>query len=205
MVRGKSTESYSYSSDYNDLAPFGKFARSHNIAVVLVHHTRKNQTDENAFNMVSGTNGLTGACDGTFVLSKRTFPSPDADLEFVSRSRGPRKFKLHFDSEKCLWELAGIIADSVFPLSDPLIRVIDGVIGPGWRGTATELSKMIKGPDGEPLLAPNALTRRLNVLTGSLLNERGIVYKLKRTPDCKQIILARVPHDDMSDTSDMNW
>jgi hypothetical protein len=203
LVRGKSTANYSYSNDYDDLVPFGKFAHSHNIAIVLVHHTRKNHPDENPFKMVLGTNGLTGACDGAFVLSKKYISSPDAELEFISRSLGERKYKLHKDSKSLQWMLTGVVTEPDLAQPDPLIAKIDEAMGPGWQGTATELSQIIKGPDGEPLLAPNALTRRLNALTVSLLNDRGIVYRLKRTPECKQIILTRVPNDDMSDVSDI--
>ena len=38
------------------------------MALILVHHTRKNTESENSFDRISGTNGLLGAADGAFLL-----------------------------------------------------------------------------------------------------------------------------------------
>ena len=53
-------EKYSYASDYEVITKLKAFADEHNICLLLVHHTRKQQA-EDKFDMISGTNGLLGA------------------------------------------------------------------------------------------------------------------------------------------------
>lgn len=58
-----------YASDYGDISLIKDFADRHSLAVIVVHHIRK-QNDSDVFNKVSGTTGLTGSADATFVLEK---------------------------------------------------------------------------------------------------------------------------------------
>jgi hypothetical protein len=51
-----------YDADYNAVLALRAFASEHHVAVVLVHHLRKADSDD-AFDTVSGTLGLTGAPD----------------------------------------------------------------------------------------------------------------------------------------------
>lgn len=59
----------SYSEDYLVTAELQKIAIKNNIAIVVIHHTRKMQTDV-PLDDVSGTSGLTGAADTIMVLRK---------------------------------------------------------------------------------------------------------------------------------------
>ena len=54
-----------YASDYGDISLIKDFADRHSLAVIVVHHIRK-QNDSDVFNKVSGTTGLTGSADATF-------------------------------------------------------------------------------------------------------------------------------------------
>ena len=47
------------------------FADRHSLAVIVVHHIRK-QNDSDVFNKVSGTTGLMGSADATFVLQQES-------------------------------------------------------------------------------------------------------------------------------------
>lgn len=67
-VRAGDGNTYSYGNDYGSILPFKSFTDTHDLALILVHHTRKNTEDDNPFNQISGTNGLPGAADGAFVL-----------------------------------------------------------------------------------------------------------------------------------------
>ena len=57
-VRESDGASYSYSYDYETIMPLKTFADAYDIALIVVHHTRKNEGDDNLFNQISGTNGL---------------------------------------------------------------------------------------------------------------------------------------------------
>ena len=73
-----------YASDYGDISQIKEFADRHSLAVIVVHHIRK-QNDSDVFNKVSGTTGLTGSADATFVLEKETRASDTARLYCVGR------------------------------------------------------------------------------------------------------------------------
>ena len=68
-VREAGGADYSYASDYDVVARLKALADSYKVSMLIVHHTRK-QKSEDIFDMISGTNGLMGAADSAFVLSK---------------------------------------------------------------------------------------------------------------------------------------
>ncbi|NSE36412.1 AAA family ATPase [Dorea longicatena] len=73
-----------YASDYGDISLIKDFADRHSLAVIVVHHIRK-QNDSDVFNKVSGTTGLTGSADATFVLEKEKRASDTAKLYVTGR------------------------------------------------------------------------------------------------------------------------
>ena len=73
-----------YANDYGDISLLKDFADRHALAVVVVHHIRK-QGDSDIFNRVSGTTGLTGSADATFVLEKEHRASDTAALYAIGR------------------------------------------------------------------------------------------------------------------------
>lgn len=90
-----------YASDYGDISQIKEFADRHSLAVIVVHHIRK-QNDSDVFNKVSGTTGLTGSADATFVLEKENRASNTARLYCVGRDIEYQEFVLRF--RECSWE-----------------------------------------------------------------------------------------------------
>jgi RecA-family ATPase len=75
-VRGADISTNAYANDYRDICELKQLADKHQLAIILVHHLRKH-TDKDPFMKVSGTTGLTGGVDTTYVLEKtsaRTIP-----------------------------------------------------------------------------------------------------------------------------------
>ena len=91
-----------YASDYGDISLIKDFADRHAIAVIVVHHIRK-QNDSDVFNKVSGTTGLTGSADATFVLEQESRASNAAKLYVTGRDTPYQEFTLRF--RDCSWEL----------------------------------------------------------------------------------------------------
>ena len=69
-IREDTGASFSYKCDYETITPLKTFSDAHDVALIVVHHTRKQTEDENPFNQISGTNGLLGAADGAFLLHR---------------------------------------------------------------------------------------------------------------------------------------
>ena len=85
-VREIGSENYSYSNDYEIITQLKRLADSTGVCLLLVHHTRK-QKSEDTFDMISGTNGLLGAADGAFILYKEKRTLGKAFLEILGRDQ----------------------------------------------------------------------------------------------------------------------
>ena len=76
MIR-KPTFDNSYANDYADLSVLKKLADENELAILLIHHLRK-QKDDDPFNRISGTTGLSGAVDTSFTLIEEKRGSQNA-------------------------------------------------------------------------------------------------------------------------------
>ena len=56
-----------YANDYRDLSALKRIADAHGIAILLIHHLRK-ETADDVFNRISGTTAISGAVDSSFTL-----------------------------------------------------------------------------------------------------------------------------------------
>ena len=65
----RSTKANPYSEDYESLVALKSLATKYRVAIVVVHHTRKADSYD-PLQLVSGTQGLTGAADGIMVLER---------------------------------------------------------------------------------------------------------------------------------------
>ena len=111
MIR-EAGRDYSYSTDYRELSRLKRFADDHGITVLLIHHTRK-MGDSDVMNTVSGTNGITGVADFTWVLAKPSRNSQEGTLSITGRDIGQREIDLEFKnhrwclvSDRCAKDLA---------------------------------------------------------------------------------------------------
>ena len=181
-----------YASDYGDISLIKDFADRHSLAVIVVHHIRK-QNDSDVFNKVSGTTGLTGSADATFVLQQESRASNAAKLYVTGRDTPYQEFTLRFHD--CSWELVERKEQEQFAkeaIPDVLFRLVDFMQDKGeWTGTATELLEQM-GETGTP---PNIMTKRLNEYRASFLSENNIRYGYHRKKGCREISLTRQSGD----------
>ena len=186
-IREAGGESYSYSSDYEVIANQKKFASNYGICLLLVHHTRKQQSSDK-FDMISGTNGLLGAADGAFLLHKEERTSNSAVLEISGRDQQDQRLYLIRNSEKLSWEVERVETELWKEPPEPLLEKISEIIteeNPEWCGTPTELVEYLHCD-----IAPSIITRKLNINAGRLLNDYGIRYGYSRNRDGRKISLS---------------
>lgn len=173
-VRENSGDKYSYASDYDVITGLKEFADASGICLLLVHHTRKQQADDK-FDMISGTNGLLGAADGAFLLQKERRTGNTATLDISGRDQQDQRLYLTRDEERLVWRLERTETELWREPPDPVLEAVAALVTaerPEWAGTATELIAVL-GLE----LQPNALTKRLNVRAGKLLNDFHIRYE----------------------------
>lgn len=96
-----------YANDYRDLSVLKRLADKHGIAILLIHHLRK-ETADDVFNRISGTTAISGAVDSSFTLVEDRRGSGKAKLSCIGRDIEYRELSLERNVEN-VWEM---VADS---------------------------------------------------------------------------------------------
>ena len=173
-VREMAGERYSYASDYEVIGQLKTFADFHNICILIVHHTRKQQA-EDSFEMISGTTGLLGCADGALLLHKEKRTDHRAILNIVGRDQPDQRLRLLRNEENLTWTLEGADCELWREPPDPLLEQVAQLVMPEqpvWQGSGAEMLEKL----GLKTTA-SSLTRRLNVRAGQLYSTYGIAYK----------------------------
>ena len=190
-VRSAEITSNAYANDYRDICELKQLADKYSIAIILVHHLRKH-SDKDPFNMVSGTTGITGGVDTTYVLEKDKRSNNIANLYVTGRDVEYLELSLQF--ENCIWECISCeTAEEVRKRKTPefISRVVSFMTGRGeWTGSATELLQQMC--DNET--AANTVTKMLNQYHG-ILAENSIQYSYYRTGKSRLIRLKGDGYD----------
>lgn len=95
-VREVGGDRYSYSSDYEIVTKLKAFSDRYGVCVLVVHHTRKLES-EDSFDMISGTTGLLGAADGAFIMHKKKRTENIAVMDIVGRDQPDQELTIEFD------------------------------------------------------------------------------------------------------------
>lgn len=180
---------YSYANDYDSVARLKAIADQRNISMLIVHHTRKLQSDDK-FDMISGTNGLLGAADGAFVLCKKCRTDNEATLDITGRDQQDMRLHLSRNADRLVWELDSIETELWKKPPEPLLEKVSQFLLQNqteWSGTPTELCEFLNLD-----IKPNTLTLKLNVHAGRLYDEYGIQYENKRSHDGRRVYLSKV-------------
>jgi hypothetical protein len=177
-------------------------ADRHKIAILLVHHLRK-MNDSDPFNMVSGTTGLTGAVDGSFVLMKDKRSTNKAKLYATGRDIEYMELNLEFDKEQFIWKVIsrddGDDGKNPAVSRNPVVEAVMKLVSArgNWSGTASELIEVFREYATDLLMQPNSLSKALNQ-NREELQLVGIKYDYKRTSQKKLIYLTRINDGDDS-------
>jgi hypothetical protein len=94
-----------YQDDYAALAGLQTIAGRYELAIGVVHHTRKMGSDD-PLETISGTQGLAGAAD-TILILRRERAHRDATLFVTGRDVEEAEIALRFDPGRCRWSLLG--------------------------------------------------------------------------------------------------
>ena len=185
-IRGNENDKYSYSNDYDVITILKEIADRHNICILVVHHTRKQEATD-IFDTISGTNGLLGAADGSLIINKDKRADSRAKMAVSGRDIPYQELTIEFDREKCLWNFIDE-TDAFEEPKDKLleqIAVLVSVDKSEWVGTATDLINELNLD-----LKANVLSRKLNPLSSRLYKDYNILYENSHTKDTRFIRLS---------------
>ena len=192
MVRGTGYDN-TYANDYRDLGILKRIADTHGIAILLIHHLRKEVT-EDVFCRISGTTGISGAVDSSFTLVEERRGSGRATLSCIGRDIGFRELTLARNEDN-VWEL---VSDSLGPpddLGDRMVRLLRAAMEGRSEliGTPTELAEHIGTVTGEAI-SPKKISREVLQSVGAL-REAGIAATCRRSNGKRLIELRRADSD----------
>ena len=189
-VRDGTGDGNLYASDYKDVGTLKRIADEYGIALVLVHHLRKREASDPHM-MISGTSGLVGAADGSYVLCKEQPGDKSVQLYVRGRDVEEAVFTLEQDADLSEWMLTGCDtpASDLLEAEPALRKVVEHLRERHFfEGTATELAAALQTD-----MKPNALAMRLNVRAGKLLTDYHIRYENSRSHAGRSISLTLEP------------
>lgn len=178
-----------YGRDYSDVGALKKFADTHNVAVVLVHHLRKAGDDGDPFARISGTTGVTGAADTMMVLTKEKRGDETATLSVTGRDVEQMELVVAFDKSRCVWKNLGDIdaynaqkAQHEYQES-PIVVTVKKLLAQshnGWTGTAQQLLDAGRYITRTPLAdSARSLSNKLRDMGSMFFDYDQIVYQRK--------------------------
>lgn len=192
-VREMSGEAYSYAGDYEIISRLKAFEEQNGVCVLIVHHTRK-QPAGDSFETISGTTGLLGCADGAILMQKEKRTDNKATLDIVGRDQPDQKIHLIRDEVTLQWNFEKAERQLWKEPPDPILTAVAKLVTAEsqWKGSATELAEAL-----QVTIQPNALSKKLNVKAGKLIQEFGIRYENNRSRTGSNITLTLV----MSETT----
>ena len=197
MIRGAGYDN-TYANDYRDLSVLKHIADTHGIAILLIHHLRKELADD-VFSRISGTTAISGAVDSSFTLVEDKRGSGKATLSCIGRDIEYRELTLERNAEN-VWELVSdsrtqpeLLGGRIVILLSELMRDYDEFIG-----TPTELSAQID-PAGSEGITPKKVSR-LILQSVAALSKIGISAVVRRSNGKRLIELRRAESDDAQGT-----
>lgn len=176
-----------YAQDYREMETVKAFMDARGVSVKFVHHNRKMRDDDDPFNMISGTNGIMGAADTIWTITKAKRLDDEATLHITGRDVEQSDTVIRFDKESWTWKPMGSadwlaeqrarLAYNESPIVKTIKKLLEQSPGHRWDGTAKDL--MIAGRFiARTYLAPNEkkLGRDINDLEKPLFDYDGIVH-----------------------------
>ncbi|WP_409969177.1 AAA family ATPase [Bengtsoniella intestinalis] len=187
-VRGN-TES-NYITDYDDLTTLKNLADEFKIAIVLVHHLRK-QKDSDIFNQITGSTGLQGAADTMIVLGQSKRGDDFATFHLVGRDVKSRELELE-RGEDNIWIL---VSDSLHELNLKDKNFVDAICTlmvdkSVWVTNPTELSTLASEHSGD-FYSNKMITKTLRRLSKPLA-ALGIDCNIRKSNGYRIIELTKV-------------
>ena len=191
-----------YANDYRDLSVLKRMADRHGIAVLLIHHLRKEKAAD-VFCRISGTTAISGAVDSSFTLVEERRGTARAKLTCIGRDIEYRELELQRNGEN-VWELVSDSREQLSLGEGRIVCLLSELMGrqKTFIGTPTELSKQID-PEGAAGITPKKVSRMI-LQSLDALRERGITAVVRRSNGKRIVELHRAESADAEGVSDID-
>ena len=189
MIRGTGYDN-TYANDYRDLSALKRIADAHGIAILLIHHLRKELADD-VFSRISGTTAISGATDSNFVLRKSKRRENTATLYCTGRDIPYRELALEFDGEDHGWKLLSDDCEQTEQPSERILFLLSELLRrqPEISAPAKVLLEKID-PAGAEWLTPNSFSHRIRKSVDAL-RRNGITVSFRKSNGDRLVCLKR--------------
>ena len=183
-----------YANDYRDLSVLKRLADRLGLAILLIHHLRKEKA-EDVFNRISGTTAISGAVDSSFTLVEERRGCGRAKLTCIGRDIEYRELELARNSDN-VWELLSDSRTQPELLEGRITVLLSEFLEEQreFTGTPTELSQKID-PGGQEGITPKKVSR-LILQNVEALRRIGISAVIRRSNGKRIIELHSADSDD---------
>ena len=181
-----------YGGDYTDTGAFKAIADKHKVAMLLVHHLRK-QNDHDPFNRISGSTGVSGAADTLMILDKKERNATTALLSCTGRDIAQQELELEFDKTNFVWRKVSDSKERDMPLlPSEMVKFVEFIrsVG-GFEGGNTELAEAFAAFSGIALSA-KVLKQKMNRWC-SMLADAGVRFQSRDTNHGKVVCVTYTP------------
>ena len=189
MIRGAGYDN-TYANDYRDLSVLKHIADTHGIAILLIHHLRKELADD-VFSRISGTTAISGAVDSSFTLVEDKRGSGKAKLSCIGRDIPYRELALGFDGEDHVWKLLSDDCEQKEQPNERILFLLSELLC-----QQSEISAPAKvlletiDPAGTEGLTPNSFSHRIRKSVDAL-RRNGITVSFRKSNGDRLICLKR--------------
>ena len=183
-----------YANDYRDLSALKRLADHLGLAILLIHHLRKEKA-EDVFHRISGTTAISGAVDSSFALVEERRGSGRAKLTCIGRDIEYRELELERNADN-VWELLSDSRTQPELLEGRIVVLLSEFLNEQreFIGTPTELSEKID-PDNQDGITPKKVSR-LILQSIDALRRIGITATIRRSNGKRIIQLSSADSDD---------
>lgn len=202
LIRDCMTDT-SYAGDYQDMQVLKHLAEELHITILLVHHLRK-LGDSDPLNKISGTTGLVGAADATWVLEKSKRASGNATLFCTGRDIENREMEFSFDRNTCTWKIERdslTVPEMLLPPEMETLVSFARSIG-SFHGGNTEFTDAFNAYAGLSL-SVKGLKQMMNTYQFAL-EENGVFFESRRSNGKRYLSLSADPQKVDGAVSDGN-
>mgnify|MGYP001213195809 FL=1 len=202
MIRSKNKDT-TYANDYQEIEELKRLKDKLKISLLLVHHLRK-QGDNDPLNKISGTTGISGAVDTTFILGKSKRSQNNATMICTGRDIEYRELELNFSKDNHIWDL---VSDSVespeILLPDEMIQLIEFMKKVKiFKGTNTKFAEEFNSFCRKEISA-KALKQMMNKWRYEL-EDNDVFFSSYRSNGKRFVNVHYLPDSDSSAVSDVN-
>lgn len=126
-----------YQKDYGFMQPFHAFAHKYGIAVIMIHHEKKGDSDDD-YSRGSGSAALGAAADGLWILNHSERGENRGSLVVSGRDFESNEFSLEFEKETGLWRYIG--SEKEVKRTEMQERILGAMAAIGKPATPSEIA-----------------------------------------------------------------